>query len=211
MCGAKSGARASPPATTLGAKGLRAPDCARRKSCGLQASRPVGRSRRDRRRGKRPPVSRQPSPPKGEPVASLSRGRGRPRPQPCSSYLQENAGSRRASAAVSARPPYRRNGGMSACVFCAERLGAWTAPSATTLGAKGLRAPDCAPAVSAAKTIHSSLFTLHSSLFTFLFLPPSSLIAPHPSLCYSYRDHGRCADRPFLCAACCLNPYPYVL
>jgi len=56
-----------------------------------------------------------------------------------------------------------------------------------------------------------SLFTLHSSLFTFLFLPPSFLIAPHPSLCYSYRDHGRCADRPFLCAACCLNPYPYVL
>ena len=157
--------------------------------------RPVGRSRRDRRRGERPPVSRQPSTPKGEPVASLSCGRGRPRPQPCSSYLQENAGSRRASAAVSARPPYRRKGGMSACVFCAERLGARTAPSATTLGAKGLRAPDCAPAVSAAKTIHSSLFVIHfpfpssfipdcASPLVVLFLPRSWKVRGSPlSVC----------------------------
>jgi len=61
----------------------RAPDSALRKSCGLRASRPVGRSRRDRRRGERPPVSRQPSTPKGEPVTSLSHGRDRPRPRLC--------------------------------------------------------------------------------------------------------------------------------
>jgi len=44
-------------------------------------AKPVGRSRRDRRRDERPPVSRPPPTPKVEPVASLSRGRGRPRPR----------------------------------------------------------------------------------------------------------------------------------
>ena len=52
-------------------------------------AKPVGRSRRDRRRDERPPVSRHPPTPKVEPVASLSRGRGRPRPQSCVSFSLE--------------------------------------------------------------------------------------------------------------------------
>jgi len=139
----------------------RAPDCARRKSCGLQASRPVGRSRRDRRRGfpADGPV-RAPSP--AHLFCKKTRDRGAP--------LRR---SRRD------RPTVGKAGCPRAC-FARSVWGRGQPRPRQRWVQKA-----CALPTAPQRSAPQKLFTLHSSLFTFLppfsflLIPSSLLLSPY--------------------------------